>query len=430
MKDKRRKILACIASFVIFVVSVPVLERESSVVYGDEGVSEIECSSVQELKDCLANCSADTNMTISLTASINSSETFQVNSGNIVLNLNGFSMTGTGTVLQVSGGALTITGNGSIQGAGYAVHVRSGQITVNDGRIVGSPASDGAVALMVNTGAKAYITGGEIIENLSASDFGFACYAAPGSEINISGGTFTLNGTAGKSLWIDSGVTASITGGTYNNYIARKMESAPADSEIYKVFYGQPGNRDIIKENYILTDNTFTYEQNYVRTEQSVSVVKGSIITLNTNRSAVETYQDDETALREAADNGGIVFVGAEGKLYSDDSIIPSIDAERVTDGNTYEWGGWKDGTGNVWDSATAYAQKNSGADVVLTGVWNLVTSSGTNMINGTGKYYLGSGREYTLESGVWMVTGDSTLYNGGIHFTVEKDGEYEFQKQ
>ena len=511
MNKERKKMLACLAVLAVLAVSVPVLESGYGTVYAEEGESissnsadgneegesvsansagismfslgnsrsaaeVMECSSIQELQDCLAKCNADTAMEIKLTSSMDSigSESFQITSGDITLNLNGFSMTGAnGNVFEVSGGSLTITGDGSIesdsgfvilagggdlvieggnivsksgaaigvtggsvtvtggsiQGTGYSVHVMNGEILVEGGRIEGSSMGNDSVALMVNTGAKATITGGDIIENLTSTNYGYACYAVETSEIHISGGTFSLKGDFGKSLWIDSGVTATITGGTYDHAIAKKVTTAPAQSELYKVFYGEPGSRDIIKGNYILTDNTFTYEQNFVRTQQNVSIVKGSIITLNTNRSSVETYQADETAAKEAADNGGIVFVGAEGKLYSDDSIEPELDFDRVPDGNIYEWGGWKDASGAVWDSASAYAQKNSGADAVLTGVWNQTESGDTNTISGPGKYYLISGTEYIFGSGKWTVAGDSTVYNGGRDFSVEKDGEYEFNR-
>lgn len=54
-------------------------------------------------------------------------------------------------------------------------------------------------------------------------------------------------------------------------------------------------------------------------------------------------------------------------------------------------------------------------------------TLKGTNIISGIGKQKLSKGIAYQLQEGKWRVSGDNTVYEGGIVFYVNTDGEYEF---
>lgn len=429
MRKRRRNLFFAFAALVI-ALTAAVPERGVLTVNAQEP-EVVECGSSDDIDGILAKYTDGTPVEIILTAPIDYGNTsLQVGAGNnITLNLNGQNMTGQkDIVIQVNGGSLTIDGAGSITGKGtYAVYVQSGNFTLAGGSISNTGIKDSNAALMINTGATATISGGSLTET-PGSGAGYACYAATGSTLTISSGMFTMNGDTGKSLWISGGANAVITGGGYNKSIA--VEAQP-DSALYSaLFYGGAGRSGgLIPEGYILTGNTFTQEQNYVRTEPAVSVVRGSMITLNTNRSSVETYGEDEKAEREAADDGGIVFAGIDGKMCSTGSFLPVLDTTRVTDGNTYKWGGWMDASGTVWQSIEAYAKKNGGRDAVLTGVWNKNEPGGdTALINAGGIVSLRTGIKYTLGNGQWTVSGDSTVYNGGISFYVTQDGEYEFQ--
>lgn len=196
MNKERKKMLACLAVLAVLAVSVPVLESGYGTVYAEEGESissnsadgneegesvsansagismfslgnsrsaaeVMECSSIQELQDCLAKCNADTAMEIKLTSSMDSigSESFQITSGDITLNLNGFSMTGAnGNVFEVSGGSLTITGDGSIESdSGFVILAGGGDLVIEGGNIV----SKSGAAIGV-TGGSVTVTGGSI----------------------------------------------------------------------------------------------------------------------------------------------------------------------------------------------------------------------------------------------------------------------------
>lgn len=471
MRKRIGKILACFAAAAVLSAVLPVSWKENSTVYAEGDISSISLdgsnepqyfTSITELNTTLGNYRGSQSLNAKLQNdwNVQSGEVIRVTSGdNLTLDLNGYKISNTTSTIaiQVNGGSLTITdsssGTGTIEASqcsaveitGGNVNILNGNFKGNTGAVSqdaytlwvkggelvmqnGSVENRNAAAVFVDVSAKATIAGGSF-KATNSSGYCYACYATGNSNLIISGGDFSITASSGKSLWIDENVTVSLTGGTYHNAIAKKAVTAPAESVYYKVFYGNPGSRNIITGNHILTNNNFTYEQNYVRTQSEVSIVPGSMISLNTNRSSVETYGANETDAREAADNGGIVFAGADGKLYSADSSVPVPDTARITDGNTYTWGGWQDVSGAIYASAGAYAKKHSGSDAVLTGVWK-PAGSNSDAISGVGKYYLRAHTKYTLGSGQWTVDGDSTVYHGGTDFYIAGDGEFEFQKQ
>ncbi|MBO5293378.1 MAG: hypothetical protein J6B10_09390 [Lachnospiraceae bacterium] len=379
-----------------------------------------------------------------------------VNDGSLVIEGGGF-QTGNAGVLQVSGGTAEIGkctmtcesgftvhntkgGSVTIRGAsigsayGNAVRVsQDGNVTIEDGTMQG----EGEPAVFAEGNGSLTIRGGRFIA--SSEEFNFACYADGTNTLNISGGTFTLKAPAGKSLYMASTVNAAISGGGYPNAIARSVGEADmpdAQEEYYKAFYGETGRKGgILASGYVLTKNTFTTEPSaIIDTESDVEVVPGSMITLNTNRSSVEAYGTDEAecVARDAADNGGIVFVGTGGTLYSDEAAVPKLDTSRLSEGDEYEWAGWQTASGAVYTSVSEYAKTASVGDTELTGKWNRTGEAGgeTDTVKEGGTFTLNEGTRYSLGSGQWKIAGDNTVYQGGVGFYVQKSGIYEFTRQ
>lgn len=265
----------------------------------------------------------DTNNSIKAKLSQNITGSIVVKEGNVLtLDLNGYTISSSSTVLSVNGGTVTITGNGKLESTGtgtdnytvnisagefvlesgtvsgnsfaiylnggnakinggtvnaissysvHTIHINSGNLTVNGGTISAN-GSTGSGALMLQ-GGNTKITGGSLYTK-TTGEYGYACYATNTASLTISGGSFTLDAPAGKSLCIGSSVSASVTGGSYSSNsggIGIDVTSNTANSigAWANAFYSRLGGG-------FLSDNTFYKERDFVYTSSSVSVMNGT----------------------------------------------------------------------------------------------------------------------------------------------------------
>lgn len=277
-----------------------------------------EISDLTSLDNALNNNTNNNPIKAKLSQNITGS--IAVNEGKVLtLDLNGCTISSSSTVLSVNGGTVTITGNGKLESTGnytvdisagkfvlesgtvsgnsfaiyikggeaninggtvetnsssvdvHTIHINSGNLTVNGGTISAN-GNEGSGALMMQ-GGNAKITGGSLYTKITGG-YGYACYATDTASLTISGGTFTLDAPAGKSLCIGSSVSASVTGGSYSSNsggIGIDVTPNTADSigAWANAFYSRLGGG-------VLSDNTFYKEGIFVYTSSSVSVMNGT----------------------------------------------------------------------------------------------------------------------------------------------------------
>lgn len=311
-----------------------------------------------------------------------------------------------GVVVRSEWGTLNISG-GSFENAAQCLSIQNTTVNITGGSFVTNKGGKTDVALLVtgdnsivkisdgnfesaygtifvqNTVEKEsslIIEGGTFTVDENGS-FGYACYVGGACNLDISGGTFNLNAAQGSSLMIGTNVTdamVSLSGGTFNGRIAR-MIAADTDWN-YTTYYGDRiSTSGVIADGYVLTDNTFhdSNGQPTVFTADKVAVVPGHLINYNTRRTTLEKYDDSEIMETVKADEYSVTptSVGADGTVYanSDGNLAPSVNTERVTDGNTYQFRGWVDEEGAEYDSPNTYVTAMGGisANTQLAAVWN-----------------------------------------------------------
>ncbi|MGN1188165.1 MAG: hypothetical protein ACI4R6_06695, partial [Lachnospiraceae bacterium] len=205
----------------------------------------------------------------------------------------------------------------------------------------------------------------------NSGGLGYPCYfCGIDSTLTITGGEFNLNADSGSSLVIGENVAdanVSISGGTYNGRIARFIASGTDWN--YTTYYGDgTDGSGILAKGAVLTNNTFTDVtagvdeiEPTVFTVDAVEVVAGGLVCLDTQRSTLESYGEDEAAAANEADLYSLapVSIGTDGTIYtnSGSSVTPELDTDRITDGNSYEFLGWLDSNGNEYDTVKAYAE-------------------------------------------------------------------------
>lgn len=306
------------------------------------------------------------------------------------LNIEGGSFTNATKCLDVSNTAVTISGgsfvtsdNGS-QNAALQISGDNTKVTITGGTFESNYGTIW-VTNAVTGGSTLNITGGTITakENGSAS---YACYVDGVCDVNISGGTFNLEPASGSDRVGSSlvlGVNATddnvnISGGTFHGRIARGIEDVSKAN--YEVFYGNGSSGGILANGYVLTDNTFylenpDYEMYF--TQDEVKVVPGDLIKLNTRRTSIEAEADNSVDWYSLDP----ISVGTDGRVYANTNSkdIPSVDTNKITDGNTYTFYQWYDTKSNTYESVTDYIkngyQAGSGT-VSLTAGWQAETSS------------------------------------------------------
>lgn len=262
---------------------------------------------------------------------------------------------------------------GSLNGILSALEIgKNSTITISDTAVL---SSDGeAVRMATQTGGSTVtITGGTLNGGKVNGDLGYACnFSGADNELKITGGTFNLNAVNGSSLVIGGSATdanVTISGGTFNGRIGRATDTEHLN---YTAYYGD-GNGSgshtgIIASGYVLTDNAVYYDkenvgENIEFTRTPVSVVPGTLIRLNTRRSQLEEYSENEKTEANNADLYELppVSVGKDGTIYSNtgSTNIPVLDPTRITDGNTYTFSGWRDASGQEYASITAEMAKS-----------------------------------------------------------------------
>lgn len=311
-----------------------------------------------------------------------------------------------GVVVRSEWGTLNISG-GSFENAAQCLSIQNTTVNIAGGSFVTDKGGKTDVALLVtgdNSIVKisdgnfesAYgtifiqdtvekessltIEGGTFAVDENGS-FGYTCYVGGACNLDISGGTFNLNAAQGSSLMIGTNVTdgmVSLSGGNFNGRIARMIDS---DTDWnYTIYYGDgSGTSGVIADGYVLTDNTFNDSngQPTVFTADKVAVVPGHLINYNTRRTTLEKYDDSEIVETVKADEYSVTptSVGVDGTVYanSDGNLTPSVNTERVTDGNTYQFRGWVDEEGAEYDSPSTYvtAMGEISANMQLAAVWN-----------------------------------------------------------
>lgn len=158
--------------------------------------------------EALAACFAGTEEVCTLSTDIVASETFTVGRA-VALDLNGRSLSYASTALDlfdITGGDLTVTGNGTINAGRIAFDVDNGKLTIENGTFTGNDAviyglngadirvkggkltgHDMVIGSNNTTGdMNVYISGGEFISDRRAT----AIYMPTQMDLNISGGAF------------------------------------------------------------------------------------------------------------------------------------------------------------------------------------------------------------------------------------------------
>lgn len=388
----------------------------------------------------------------------------------------------TGGTLNISGGTITSSQFTALKVASDTSDTKA-TVTITGGTFTGAYAAlkigsncdvtiSGTPELKGGQGA-VWIEGKETNSNLTinggtyttdSSEVGYACSVdGSGNSLKITGGTFNMKAAAGSALLIGTNLPdekVSISGGTFNGRIARMIPSGTAWD--YSYYYGNGSSRSgIIASGYVLTDNYFhdSNGQPYVFTADKVDVKPGFLLKLNTNRSKLETYGTDNEA--NSADYYSLspVSVGTDGTeiaVYANtnENFTPSIDTSKVTDGNTYTFYGWYDAQGNAVDSVKKYIENSlsgdAGSTACLNAGWtaSISTEAGLSSVAEKSSVVkaieiaggislttgvmakLGQTTEYKLGSGSWKVSGDDTVYSGGVSFFVTGDEDVEFTKQ
>ncbi|MGN0342775.1 MAG: YDG domain-containing protein [Roseburia sp.] len=448
MKRNGKKHLAMLLAAVLTFAAVwqwmPVDVRE---VRAEEKVFN-GVNTADELKVAFNSANENNTVTVRLSGSISLPEgdlengaKFQLTSGNLTLDLNGCDidasgLTSTNPIFSCSGGTLTIedsVGNGYIQGAngGVCVKATGGTLNIEGGTFkTAKDGGDNDCALMMNDGnPNVTISGGNFESahsaiwvmssvksgsslNISGGTFtaeengsyAYVCSVDGVCNVNISGGTFNLNPADGKervgsSLVLGLNATddmVNITGGTFHGRIARAISSTAQAN--YEVFYGNGSTGGIIGKSSVLTNNTFYLEYpdyNMYFTQHEVEVVPGSLVEFDTRRSEIETYTDNESALADTADYYSMdpISVTEDGKsVYANTNshVLPTVDTNRITDGNTYTFSGWYDEKGIAYATLQDFIAKGymagAGKRVTLSAGWKAQVGDEKGLISALNK--------------------------------------------
>lgn len=294
------------------------------------------------------------------------------------LNISGGSYKAKKICLDVSNESETTISGGQFSGTEVALRLDKSKVTISDSPVFSS-VNKAIYVPEDKSGVELNISGGTF--NVDGDNaFGLVCcFESKDSSLKISGGTFNLNVGSGNSLLIGEGVSdtqVSISGGSFNGRIARAIGK---DAEWnYTTYYGKDSESGILAPGYVFTDNTFTDMTNkktepYVFTTDKVDVVKGSLIKLNTKRSTLENYGDRETATKEKVDLYSVapVSVGEDGKVYENtDGSEPVIDTDKITNGNVYAFVKWIDADGNEYASVKDYVSSKGNDATGLSAVY------------------------------------------------------------
>jgi len=202
--------------------------------FGDVFAAPLEtASNASEFSVALAN--VDGGGTIQLTASFDLDDYFDVDTKDVTLGLNGYTLTTDGTLWNPGAGAavvyvadgytLTVVGPGTLNVTsdtdGYAIRVANGGVvSVDGGAIVNTYSSSGDSELYAEYGSVISITDGEI------SSY-FATALGAGTTVTVSeagmveaegiGATVNVIGVVGN-VWADSGGTVNVYGNVISGF--------------------------------------------------------------------------------------------------------------------------------------------------------------------------------------------------------------------
>ena len=295
------------------------------------------------------------------------------------------------TTVNISGNPTFVTnGNGStdialmMAGNNTTVNISGGSFQSSYGTVwVMHTVTDGGQT----NGSSLSIKGGTFTANEKGS-YAYVCSVNGACKVNISGGTFNLNPASGSprkgsALVLGANATddmVSISGGTFHGRIARAISDTSKAN--YEVFYGNGSTGGIIGKGSVLTNNSFDLQSPDYKiyfTQDEVEVVPGSLVTFDTRRSGIEDYGTDEKALADTADYYSMdpISVTADGKsVYANTNshVLPTVDRNRITDGNTYTFFCWYDEEGIDYGTlqdfiATGY-MAGAGQRVTLYAEW------------------------------------------------------------
>lgn len=331
------------------------------------------------------------------------------------LNISGGNFQNASQCLEVSYTTVNISGNPSFvtDRNGYndiALMMAGDNTTVNiSGGSFESAHNTVWVMNTVNSGSSLNIKGGTFNADENSSS-AYVCSVNGACKVNISGGTFNLNpaegqARVGSALVLGDKATddmVNITGGTFHGRIARAISDTSQAN--YEVFYGTGFSGGIIGEGSVLTDNTFYQNSESDKlyfTQDEVKVIPGVLIKLNTQRTSIESEADASVNWYSLDP----ISVGTDGTVYENTNKvdIPSLDTNKITDGNTYTFHQWYDSNGKTHDSVTDYINKGLIAktgQVSLTAAWQAKTAT-ENGLSGAVKN--------TVVDSI-RVTGDITL--------------------
>ena len=467
MKKGTKRMLSILMMTTLAASVNPQIKVGNQIVYAQEEAQSV--STLEELQNIVAECNsndAETTCEVALEKDITLTSALTLNSGSLILDLNGYNISGSmsGFLFEVSGGSLTVKdsmGSGSMSNtSGGAISLSSGVLNISGGTFRGTKSSitssggtmnlsggnfSGTDSCITSTGGTANLSGGSfegkdtcitmestvynitggtysamgngrngcglrILNNnqvfLSGDDtkmisdygciflgpefsgntlsirgglyqtvalpnsFGYPCYIEGDCELSITGGTFD-NAYSARSLVLGSGLADSkieLKGGTYNKGIGRGVASA--SNQNYTAFYGDGGaTQGILGEQCVLTDNDVVLEGDIVHITSPVSIVPGTLVKFNTQRSALEKESTDTEDFYSLVP----VSVGADGTVYGEISLVPEVDADKISDGNLYSFHGWHDENGEEYLTLEEYLSKNqeNTSDIMLNAVWD-----------------------------------------------------------
>ena len=333
----------------------------------------------------------------------------------VVLCLNGYKLTGTGTssVITVGGGADftledcsadvsapagtgVITGgigsnhSGSLWGGG--VLVEDGMFTMTGGTISGNTATVGG-GVFTNSNGVFTMNGGTITNNIATYSGGGGVYMHNGGTFTMNGGTISGNtAQSGGGVYMDSG-TFTMNDGTISG------NTAQSGGGVYMI-----GNSSSFTMNGgTISDNTATNDGGGVYfTGDTFEMNDGTI--------------SDNTA--QSGDGGGVYF---DGDMYFDDENTFEMSGGTISGNTAINGGGVYFYFGNTFEMSGGTISGNTassnGGGVYTSSLTTLTLEDGTISGNfayaGGGGVYMSGGKS-TMNGGT--ISGNSALVGGGMY--------------
>ncbi len=321
-----------------------------------------------ELSTALTNWTDDSTLTLLADASISSAIE---SSGNKTLDLNGktITMTGTDCILYVNGGSLTVNGNGgTLTGGkggrnygdsyrrGGAIDLKSGSLVLDNCNITNNTSSFGSAVFMAGSTVLTIQNGTAITNNVGGS----SVLWVQGGTVNMTGGTISNNSATAVSMqsnnWYSDLSRFNMSGGTISNNTGSGVGFAGNQTGQCSVS-GNAVIKDNTGANLNLSGSVLLNVNGELGDDASIGITKNPGVFTN---STDTSFNDASKFFSDKSDY--IVGKNADGQLVlgvprtvtwlNDDGT--TIDTTTVADGAVptheaptklgYNFAGWKNG--------------------------------------------------------------------------------------